>query len=89
MKFNDLFKNITIKTIHRIALSNPNKIVLDKGNDYTNMRVEFSPYLVKAIKDKHVELLSQKIKQFFIIMESKCKNFDSTIFLENFKKTFF
>ena len=89
MKFNDLLKKITIKIMDKKNLSNLNKIVLDKSNNYANMSIQFSPFLIKAVKDKHIELLSQKIKHFLIVMESKCENFDSTFFLNNFKKTFF
>ena len=89
MNFSDVFKQITLKVVDKMVLSRPNKIFLDKNGSYENMKIEFSPYLIIATNDEYIEILSKKIKQFLITMDSKCKNFDSTIFLDNIKKTFF
>lgn len=89
MKLNDKLEAIKVKKISKNALQYPNKITLCKDNEYENIKIDISKKLISASKQEDIELLKQKIKEFLIIMHTKCENFDDTLFIRNVKKTFF
>lgn len=66
-----------------------NKIKLYKNYGYSNIVVKFDHKLINSRNIADVEELEFKIKRFLIVMNRECKNFNSKIFLKNFKKTFF
>lgn len=66
-----------------------NKIKLYKNYGYSNIIVKFDYKLINSKNIKDVEELEFKIKNFLIVMNRRCKNFNSKIFINNFKKTFF
>jgi len=66
-----------------------NKIKLYKNYGYSNIVVKFDHKLINSRNIADVEELEFKIKRFLIVMNRSCKNFNSKIFLKNFKKTFF
>lgn len=66
-----------------------NKIKLYKNYGYSNIVVKFDHKLINSRNIADVKELEFKIKRFLIVMNRSCKNFNSKIFLKNFKKTFF
>ena len=54
-----------------------------------NIVITFSDVAIKDINRENIELLSEKIKNFLIILEKNCKNFNSKLFIKNFQKTVF
>ena len=89
MIINEVLKGIKIKKIGKAAKKYPNKISLCKDNKYENIEIDFSKQMISASNKKDIEILKQKIKDFLIVMHTKCDNFDDTIFMNNIKKTFF
>lgn len=65
-----------------------NKIKLVKDN-YNNIKIKFHKKLISVNNKKDLNLLKDKIKNYLLVMNSKCKNFDPTIFYKNFPKTLF
>ena len=66
-----------------------NKIKLYKNYSYSNIIVKFDYKLINSKNKDDIKELEFKIKRFLIVMNRACKNFNSKIFLKNFKKTFF
>lgn len=66
-----------------------NKIILDKRNNYNNLTIKFHKKLIGNIDVNNREILENKIKNYLFIMNSKCENFNSSVFYKNFKKTWF
>lgn len=87
--FLEVLKEIKFIIVNFAFLDRKNKIKLSKDNDYNNFKIKFSPTFITASNHKDIIELTEKIKNFLIVMERDCKNFDSTIFLNNFKNTFF
>ena len=72
-----------------IFLFRKNKIKLYKTNNYNNLKIKFHKKLINSTNLTDVQILKNKIKNFLLVMNSKCKNFNSTIFYKNFRKTCF
>lgn len=87
--FLEVLKEIKFIIVNFAFLDRKNKIKLSKDNDYNNFKIKFSPFFITASNHKDIKEFTDKIKNFLIVMELDCKNFDSTIFLNNFKNTFF
>lgn len=66
-----------------------NKIKLHKNCRFSNIVVKFDHKLINCRNIDDLEDLEFKIKRFLMVMNRRCKNFNSKIFLKNFKKTFF
>lgn len=88
-KFIEILKTIKFKIINGMFFRRKNKIILDKNNNYNNITVKFSNMLIKSINHKHIEEMSEHIKEFLNVMTRDCRNFASEILLQNFKITFF
>lgn len=87
--FLEVLKLIKFKIFNGMFFRRENKISLYKNNDYNNIKMKFSSCFIKAKESNHIETLTEKIKNFIIIMKRDCKNFNENILLENFKKTLF
>lgn len=88
-RFIEILKMIKFKIINKRFFTRKNKLILSKVNNCNNVSIELSPHLIKASKVNDIELLCDKVKNFLIVMERDCKNFDSTIFEINFKQILF
>lgn len=86
---NNFLNEIKLKAINIKYLGKRNKVILFRDNDYNYMDIKFSSSFIKASNSTDIKLLTEKIKNFLIVMNHDCKNFDSTIFLKNIKKTLF
>lgn len=83
--FLDIFKNK--KFINNSFFIKRNKISINKKNN--NIKFKILPHFIKS-NDKNDNLKLYKIiKNYLSVMNRDCKNFDSTIFTKNFKKTLF
>ena len=65
-----------------------NKLIIDKTDKYKNSTIKFFPSFINANRVDDIVSLTDCIKKFLNTM-SKCKNFNSTIFIKNFEKTMF
>lgn len=66
-----------------------NKIILCKDNNYNMIKIKFSPFFIKAKNNNDIKIFSEKVKYFLTVLEQNCENFDSSLFLNNFKITIF
>lgn len=87
--FLTIFKNFIFKMLNGKFFNPKNKIILSKGNHYSNYKIKFSKALIEASNNSDISNLHYQIKNFLSVMERNSKNFDSTIFINNFKKTYF
>lgn len=88
-KFNEILKLLNIKTVNYNFFSFNNKIILSKDENYNNFKVIFSRKFIKFNDRNNVTEMSNVIKNFIIVMNNNCKNFNLNKFLENFAKTYF
>lgn len=88
-KFKEMLKNIKFKIVNIRFLSTRNKIKLNRNSNYNNAIIKYSKELVYTKENKNIEMLSQQIKEFLLVMERECKNFNPSLFIKNFKKTLF
>ena len=82
--FLEVLKLIKFKIFNGMFFRRENKISLYKNNDYNNIKMKFSSCFIKAKESNHIETLTEKIKNFIIIMKRDCKNFNENMLLENF-----
>lgn len=71
------------KIINKSFFNRKNKIILETS------KVIFSNKLIKFNTNNDIKKFEEQIKKFLFIMNNNCKNFDPTLFLNNFQKTFF
>lgn len=87
MNFKEILKNINFCLINNKKIEN--KVRLIRNSNYNYVSVKFSPILIISKNKKDIKLMSGKVKKFLSVLDSKCENFDETLFVKNFKKTFF
>lgn len=88
-KFIETLKMILFKTFNGMFFRNKNKIVLDKNNNYNGLTIKFSNKFINSKTSNNIKIMSEKIKNFLIVMTRDCKNFKTDLLLNNFKKTLF
>lgn len=76
--------NIKLNKVRRY-----NKIKLIKSNNFSNSKIIFSKKLIKTDEDNQIGIFGNEVRYFLAIMSSNCKNFNSTLFLKNFRETNF
>lgn len=88
-KFKKILENIKFKITNISFFSTKNKIKLDKNSNYSKAIIKYSNSLIYAKENKNIEILSDQIRKFLVVMENECKNFEPTLLIKNFKKTLF
>lgn len=86
-KFSSIISTIAFKNINKFTKTN--KIIFYKNNNYNNIKINYSPALLKNNNVNDIEEFTNKIKKFLLVMTKNCKNFNPKVFIENFEETYF
>ena len=77
---------INLSNVNRAKLK---KVSLMRNNNNTTYEVKISPSMIESNKDINIVILNNRIVNFLNVLTKKCKNFDNSIFMRNFKNTKF
>lgn len=84
-RFLEMLKQI--KFINNSFFIKKNKISINKKNN--NIKFKILPHFIKSNNEKDTLQLYKSIRHYLTVMNKECKNFNSNIFIKNFKKTLF
>lgn len=75
-----------LKIFKPMFIFRKNKMKISKTN---NLEIKFHQKLISYNNESDIQDLTNKIKNFLLVMNSKCNNFEPNIFYKNFNKTCF